>query len=196
MFYYLLHPKDEGKTLGKLRREIDTASREGRLDDPVTFNEAQELPYLQLVIKESLRLHSVVGMAPPRVVNKASRIAGVDFPTGAVVSISPWVAHRNTDIFGEDADSWRRERWVGDKAKVREIKKWTLAWGGGSRTCIGKGIAMMEMETLVPQLVKGFEFEFEGRLKQRLEGGLRWEKRTTVFSKMYGFNVRVRKREM
>lgn len=67
----------------KLREELDTAIRVGSVSDPVTFREAQALPYLQAVIKEGLRVHSATGFIMPRVVPKGGRlIAGRHFPGG------------------------------------------------------------------------------------------------------------------
>lgn len=54
--------------LRKLREEVDLAAMEGRISDPVTFSEAQKLPYLQAVLKEALRIHPAVGLLMERVV--------------------------------------------------------------------------------------------------------------------------------
>jgi cytochrome P450 len=62
IFYHLLkHPK----TWQRLQQEVDTAAKEGRISNRVTFREAQELPYLQAVIKEGLRIHPASPYAAP-----------------------------------------------------------------------------------------------------------------------------------
>lgn len=69
--------------LQKLRDEIDAAIREGALSDPATFQEAQKLPYLQAIIKESLRMHAAVGQILSRVVPEGGKqLAGRHFPQG------------------------------------------------------------------------------------------------------------------
>jgi cytochrome P450 len=84
----LYHLNKNPEALRKLRAELDGASREGRISDPITFKEAQELPYLQAVIKEGLRIHPATGFTMPRVVPKGGReIMGRDFPGG--VSLHP-----------------------------------------------------------------------------------------------------------
>lgn len=55
-------------SMRKLMEEIDTAWGTGSLSDPVTFEEAERMPYLQAVMHEALRLHPVIGMSLPRVV--------------------------------------------------------------------------------------------------------------------------------
>jgi cytochrome P450 len=69
--------------LQKLRDEIETAERQGNLSNPVSFQEAQKLPYLQATIKEALRLHAAVGQILSRVVPEGgAQIAGRHFPQG------------------------------------------------------------------------------------------------------------------
>lgn len=78
--YYLYHHAD---VLAKLRDEIDTMTQNGVISDPITFQEAQSMPYLQAVIKESLRVHPAVGTILPRKVPKGGvKLAGTFFPEG------------------------------------------------------------------------------------------------------------------
>jgi Cytochrome P450 len=57
---HYLH-KDPAK-LAKLRDEIDSMATVGEISDPVTFDEAKKMPYLNAVIKESQRMHSPTGL--------------------------------------------------------------------------------------------------------------------------------------
>lgn len=80
IIYYLLKAPS---ALRSLRREIDDAAERGIISDPVTFAEAQRLPYLQAVIKEALRIHPVTDSPLWRVVPAGgANIAGRDFPEG------------------------------------------------------------------------------------------------------------------
>ncbi|KAG4292439.1 hypothetical protein FPRO06_13692 [Fusarium proliferatum] len=124
----------------KLRQELGDARASGHISNPITFREAQGLPYLQAVIKEGLRLHPAVGFTMPRVVPKGGKkLAGRVFPEGTIVGINPWVAHRNSDIFGQDADEFRPERWLSSSQQTiekKEMEAYFMAFGLGSRTCI------------------------------------------------------------
>ncbi|EOD49073.1 putative cytochrome p450 family protein [Neofusicoccum parvum UCRNP2] len=60
------------------------------------------------------------------------------------VGTSPWVLHRNKSIYGEDAEDFRPDRWL-DEEKKHDMHRYSFVFGGGSRTCIGKNIAMLEM---------------------------------------------------
>ena len=103
------------------------------VSDPITFKEAQDLPYLQAVIKEGLRVFPATGLPMWRVVPKGGvTICGQYFPENvrsivvyespntmltrtflqATVGINAWVAHNNTEVFGSDANKFRPERWL------------------------------------------------------------------------------------
>lgn len=66
-----------------LRKELDDATMSGALSKPAMFKETQQLPYLQAIIKESLRIHPAAGLMLGRVVPPGgSTIAGQYFPAG------------------------------------------------------------------------------------------------------------------
>ncbi|RAO74216.1 uncharacterized protein BHQ10_010228 [Talaromyces amestolkiae] len=116
--------------LQKLRVELDTATREGALSDPVTFHEAQKLPYLQAIIKESLRMHAAVGQILSRVVPEGgTQLAGRYFPQGTVVGVNAWVIHGDESIWGKDVHQFRPERWLIEKEKLAYLDQHFLAVG-------------------------------------------------------------------
>ena len=144
--------------LNKLRQELDEAAANGRASTPITFQQAQALPYLQACIKEGLRLHPATGLPLARVVPpEGATIAGTFFPGSTIVGINTWVAHYNQSVFGPDADTFRPERWLESKEKVSRMDQYYFPFGLGSRTCIGKNISLMEMSKLIPELVRQFD---------------------------------------
>ncbi|KAL2849857.1 cytochrome P450 [Aspergillus pseudoustus] len=150
--------------LQKLRDEIEAAAKQGNLSSPVTFQEAQKLPYLQATIKEALRLHAAVGQILSRVVPEGgAQIAGRHFPGGTVVGVNAWVIHGDENIWGKDVHEFRPERWMESKERASFLEQHFLAFGAGSRTCIGKNISLLEVSKLLPQLLRRFDFIFAGR---------------------------------
>ncbi|KAH7024061.1 putative cytochrome P450 oxidoreductase [Ilyonectria destructans] len=175
----------------KLRSELDEALASGAISDPITFKQGQELPYLQAVLKEGLRLHSSTGLPLWRVVPAGgAEIAGHQFPPGAVVGINTWVIHHNMEIFGPDPKAFRPERWL-DKPKeeLSRMESCFLPFGVGSRTCIGKNISLLEMGKLVPTLVRKYDMEIVSYHGDgTMDSVNRW------FVKPVGFNVRIKRR--
>lgn len=78
VFYHLCKYPEVAQ---KLRAEIDEKAAAGELDDPITFKQAQSMPYLQAVLKEALRVHPATGLPLGRVVPIGGAIiAGRVFP--------------------------------------------------------------------------------------------------------------------
>lgn len=71
------------RVLNKLREELDSMEKQCMVSDPVTFEEAQKMPYLQAVISEALRIHPAVGVSLAREVPEGgASIHGYFFPEG------------------------------------------------------------------------------------------------------------------
>jgi cytochrome P450 len=161
VFYYLLKNPD---CYRKLTEEVDAAFSVNPTPNTtypsISFAEAQRLPYLGGCIKEAFRLHPATRWFPERVVpDQGHTICGEHIPRGTIVGVSAWVLHRNPDIFGEDVETFRPERWTSREAeKVREMDRMLSHFGSaGNYTCIGKNIALLEMYKVVPAVIRHFE---------------------------------------
>ena len=84
------------------------------------------------------------------------------------MGMNGWLTQRHVSIFGEDADSFRPERWlrgegeseVSWQARLLAMKRATMVFGYGSRACLGKGVALLEIYKSVPALVQAFHVSF------------------------------------
>jgi cytochrome P450 len=84
VFYFLSRNKE---VLGKVRSELEEAKSCGEISSPITFKEAQQLKYLQAVLKEALRCHPATGLILGRIVPKGGcTLAGHFFPGGVCVA--------------------------------------------------------------------------------------------------------------
>ncbi|TVY84829.1 Pisatin demethylase [Lachnellula suecica] len=142
--------------------EIDEAEADGKLSEHVDFSEAQQFKYMQAVIKEAMRMHPVIAMPLERVVPEGGAIiCGKFLPEGTIVGINAWAMHYSKDIFGHDVDDFRPERWLeAGPDRLRLMEQSFLAFGHGSRTCIGKNISILEMSKFVPQVLRHFRLEW------------------------------------
>ncbi|CVK96642.1 related to pisatin demethylase cytochrome P450 CYP57 [Fusarium mangiferae] len=155
----------------KLRHEIDAKYKDLGEPDFIPFNETQSMKYLQACIKEALRLHPATGLPLERVVPRGGVVlSGTYFPAGTIVGVNTWVMHRNQDVFGVDADTFMPERWLNQsKEKLSLMEASWMPFGAGSRTCIGKNISLLEINKLIPVLVRTFDFSIVNACKQRHE---------------------------
>ena len=127
---YLLarHPK----VYARLQQELDTAVESGTFTHPPPNHavaEAAKLPYLDAVIVEALRVHPVLGLILEREVPEGgAELAGRHIPEGTIVGFNPWVILHNRDVYGEDADVFRPERWLeADEARLKEMKRCNIS---------------------------------------------------------------------
>jgi cytochrome P450 len=63
---------------------------------------------------------------------------------GYVVGINTAVMHFDQRVFGRDADVFNPDRWM-DPVCANQMNKYMMSFGGGTRTCIGNNIALIEL---------------------------------------------------
>src|SRR6266498_545008 len=112
----------------RLQKEIDDAFDAGVLSSPVKYVEGVKLEYLNAVITEALRAHAATGFVLEREVPSGGvTIAGQFIPAGTIVGINSWVMHANKQVYGEDAEAFRPERWFESEERVKEMKRCNMA---------------------------------------------------------------------
>ncbi|KAJ6556137.1 cytochrome P450 [Mycena capillaripes] len=168
----------------KLRAEV-LATPEYLSHDALT-----ELPYLDAVLHEVLRLYPPVSPALFRdavndtVLPLSSPIIGVDgtvmhsiiVPKGTSIYIATAAANCNKRVWGEDALEFKPERWLNGKVdsvgpKTCGVYGGTMTFLGGARSCIGFKFAQLEIKVVVCVLLRAFKFSNpDPRIKWRKEG--------------------------
>lgn len=134
----------------------------------LSLDALKRLRYLQDVINETLRLQ------PP--ISNMTRIALKDtvLPTGGgpkrdapvfvargtVIFANFYNLHRNKDVYGEDVDVWRPNRW--ESLKLSGLAWKFLPFGGGAHMCPGQQLAWNRVLITVATLLKAF-----GRIENR-----------------------------
>jgi cytochrome P450 len=117
IYYLCKYPE----AMRKLREEIDSMAKKGEISDPVTYGQAQNMPYLQAVLKEALRMHPATGLPLGRVVPEGgAMISGKMFPAGFSILCSSCLTLL-TNI------GCRRYKLLGCPCKHRCI--WTRCFG-------------------------------------------------------------------
>ncbi|KAE8351816.1 elymoclavine monooxygenase [Aspergillus coremiiformis] len=140
--------------LASLQTELDASAPFIRED--FDHKRIQRLPYLNAVVKETLRLSNPVpGCLPRTVPVGGTRLGSVDLPAGTAVSVSLLSVQQNPQLFPQP-QTFRPERWLGDEGKA--IEKWNVAFSRGPRQCIGTNIAYLELHCGLAYLFSHFEF--------------------------------------
>jgi cytochrome P450 len=144
----------------KLRNEIDEAVASGNApssdDEIVSYSQTKQLPYLQAVVREAVRVWPPVVSIFPRDVPSGGDVVTVDgksvfLPEGTSIGYSGLAMQRNKAIYGEDVKSFRPERWFEeDCAKLTIMTKTNdLIFGHGKWQCLGKPVAMLEINKVI-----------------------------------------------
>lgn len=138
----------------KLEDEITALEQERKLSSPVVkFAETNSMPFFLACAKETLRLNPSTPIILPRRVSKGGMLLnGILVPENTEIGANPYIIHRDKAVFGDDADIFRPERWLEDVERACLMDKYTLAWGYGSRMCLGKNIAQVETHKLLVQV--------------------------------------------
>ena len=138
----------------KLQSEIDTALSSGQVSSPVTDAEARQLPYLQACIREGLRIWPPIPGLNPRVAAVDTELCGVPIPAGTNVAWSSRTVLCSKAIFGPDARMFRPERWLeADPDQFHAMENTVdLAFGQGRWSCLGKPIALIEINKVLVEV--------------------------------------------
>ena len=129
----------------RLKAEVDE-ELEGRVP---TASDVANLPYTRMVIDETLRLYPPAWITNRRAIED-DMVSGYQIPAGAIVSISPYVTHRDPALW-ENPEGFDPDRFSLERSAGRPHYAY-FPFGGGPRQCIGKGFALMEA-TLVLALL-------------------------------------------
>ncbi|KAI8625465.1 cytochrome P450 [Xylariaceae sp. FL1651] len=151
------------RVLERLRNEIKDVVSLGSDAVPPTRDELKRMPYLALVLKEVLRLYPSVPVNSRAAINPTTLPVGggadgkspVFVKKGQAVGYCVYAMHRRKDIYGEDAEEFRPERWEGDELK--NIHNYAyLPFNGGPRICLGQEFALLEASYTVARMLQIF----------------------------------------
>ena len=127
----------------------------GAADTPVTLADLRDLPYLDALIKESLRLHPAVSFMM-RGARQPFTVDGYAIPKGALILLIPAYTHRRLDYFTYP-DTFDPDRFLPPREEHKLHPYAWIGFGDGPRICIGERIAFLEMKALLVKLLRGFD---------------------------------------
>jgi len=150
----LLFLLNNSGTLEKLQKELETIFP--KKEDPITFAATQDLPYLNGVINETLRLMPSVNMGLARITSETTVLSGYTIPPKT--SVAAWFQGPLLDeAYWPNAKQFVPERWIAPYKGVEVDRTAFIPFSLGTRNCIGQDLAKKEMRLILATLVRRYE---------------------------------------
>ncbi|XP_059612339.1 cytochrome P450 4d2-like [Phlebotomus argentipes] len=151
-------------------------------DFRVTYSHLQDMKYLEMVIKESLRLTPPVPIIG-RQTTEDIFVAGVKIPAGINISMLVYAMH-NYEEFYPNPRKFDPERFTAENSKDRHPYSY-IPFSAGPRNCIGQKFAMLEMKMTIAKILMNFKLlPHEPTAKLTLQGDLVLKPVNGVFLKI------------
>ncbi|VYS58079.1 unnamed protein product [Arabidopsis thaliana] len=150
------------KILQRLREEIESVVGNTRL---IQENDLPNLPYLQAVVKEGLRLHPP-GSISVRMFQERCELKGFYIPEKTLLVVNTYAIMRDPN-FWEDPEEFKPERFIASSRseqedEVREEVLKYIPFSAGRRGCPGSNLAYISLGIVIGVMVQCFDWRIQG----------------------------------
>ncbi|XP_050363491.1 desmethyl-deoxy-podophyllotoxin synthase-like [Argentina anserina] len=159
----LKNPRVMKAAQAEVRQSVLLTSEDNTLD-----NVQHKMDYLKSIVKETLRLHPPTPLLA-RESRERCEIDGYELPAKTKAIINVWALARDPEQWGDDADSFKPERFLDDsmtaKIDFRGSNFELIPFGSGRRICPGMSFANAVIELTLFQLLYHFDWELANGIK-------------------------------
>jgi cytochrome P450 len=145
------HPR----VMKKVQKELEDVVG---LERMVEESDLDSLEYLDMVLKETFRLHPIAPLLLPHLAMEDCTVNGFHIPQNSRVIINVWAIGRDPSVWS-DAEKFFPERFVGSNIDVRGHDFQLIPFGSGRRGCPGMQLGLTVVRLVVAQLVHCFDWE-------------------------------------
>ncbi|KDQ53894.1 hypothetical protein JAAARDRAFT_197004 [Jaapia argillacea MUCL 33604] len=138
----------------RAQTELDTVIGNSRLPE---FSDREDLPYVEALMKETLRWLPVAPLGAPHISSKEDVFRGYLIPEGSIIIPSVWSTLRDPMAYPEP-EKFKPERFLKDGKLNPEVRDPNVAvFGFGRRICPGRHLSDNAMYSLVSTLLSVFD---------------------------------------
>lgn len=138
----------------KAQEELDRVIGQERIMTELDFS---NLPYLQALAKESLRLHPPTPLMLPHKAKAHVKIGGYDVPKGSIVYVNVWGLGRDSNVW-RDPNEFRPERFFEEDVDMKGHDFRLLPFGAGRRICPGTQLGINLVTSMLGHLLHHFDW--------------------------------------
>ena len=150
LYFLAVNPDIQDKLRTEIKEAMESNARKKSL-----FEVAQNIEYLDCVIKESQRL-CPPGALTNRVCSEDCEVNGIHISAGTEVVIAIYALHHDPDAW-QDPEKFDPERFRGPSKDTRHAFQF-LPFGAGPRNCIGMRFALMEIKITLLRILMKYKF--------------------------------------
>ncbi|EGG06012.1 uncharacterized protein MELLADRAFT_36399 [Melampsora larici-populina 98AG31] len=161
LWWIVKHPNVHKKLVEELNTKFENPSI-----GVIEFIDCKDLKYLNACINEGLRRHSTSSIGLPRLMANDLNFKGFFIKKGTVVSVPSYEIHHDPEVWG-DPWNFRPERWLEPDAK--ELEKAFMPFSFGPRSCVGRNVAILELQMIISTLVLRYDFQLSYPNQSELE---------------------------
>ena len=127
-------------------------------DRQVEESDIKNLPHLQAIVKEALRLYPAAPLSAPREAMEDCTVAGFHIPAGTRLLVNLWKLMRDPNVW-EKPSEFVPERFLNEHADfdVRGQDFEFIPFASGRRMCPGVTFALQILHLALARLLHGFE---------------------------------------
>ncbi|XP_040999348.1 trimethyltridecatetraene synthase-like [Juglans microcarpa x Juglans regia] len=130
----------------------------------VEENDIPQLPYINAIMKETMRKHPVAVLLTPRLAMENCEVAGYDIRKGTTVFINTWSIGRDPSVWNAP-EEFCPERFLGANIDVKGQHFELLPFGSGRRMCPGYSLGLKMISSSLANILHGFEWKLEDDMK-------------------------------
>ncbi|EEF46438.1 flavonoid 3-hydroxylase, putative [Ricinus communis] len=123
-----------------------------------------QLPYIDAIMKETMRKHPVAVMLAPHYALEDAKVNGHDIAKGTTVFINTWSIGRDP-LLWDDPEEFRPERFLGKAIDVKGQSFELLPFGSGRRMCPGYSLGLKMIQSSLANLLHGFNWKLPDDMK-------------------------------
>lgn len=124
-------------------------------DDPITADDLAKMTFLELIVKESLRLFPIAPLTARENTDKFI-IRDAVIPKGTILVLNVYKMHRNPKVWGENASKFYPERFLPENFENMHPYAY-VPFSAGPRNCIGWRYAMVSLKMAVAYILRRYK---------------------------------------